>query len=179
MRFGWGASSWQPWRGVSERGYLMLLKRSLPRLPPSPTSILASSSPSSGIMGGGGPFGFLASSNIRLERFVSGEPPLMLMAELARPSPEPTPRNRRNHPLERLARRSSMMLMSLRLSGRMMLAAAAAWMSPLAALASASPLAYAVFRRFRLKRRLMLPGRDSVGDAGISSAERFRPALVG
>lgn len=60
-------------RSTEAKAYLMFLKRSLPRLLPSSRPILACSSPSSGIIGGGGPAGLLVSVKITLERFESGE----------------------------------------------------------------------------------------------------------
>lgn len=72
-------------------------------------------------------------------------------------------RNRPNQPLERRALRESMMLLPPRLCGR------PSW-------SAASPWWYVVWRRPRLKRRRMLPGRlDVVGEAGPSSARRLVP----
>lgn len=117
----------------------------LNRSPLKPVSSLMSSldliSLSSGIIGGGGPMSFFSSV---------GEVTIRLARLLSL-------LNRLNHPLVRFAFRLSAMLVAARLGGRPP--------SP------SSPFAYALFRRFRLNRRRILPGRcDSVGDDGLSSA---------
>lgn len=110
------------------------------------------SSFSSGIMGGGGPVGFF-SSVAGGERGVTG---LLGAGSVLRSRP--------NQPLDRLAFRESAALVPLRLWGR------PSW--------ALSFVLYAVFKRFRLNRRRMLPGRfDKVGDAGPSSARRLVPAV--
>lgn len=117
----------------------------LNRSPLKPVSSLMSSfdliSLSSGIIGGGGPMSFFSSV---------GEVTIKLARLFSL-------LNRLNHPLERFAFRLSPMLVAARLGGRPP--------SP------SSPFAYALFRRFRLKSRRILPGRvESVGDDGLSSA---------
>lgn len=167
----------------------MFLNMSLPRLS-SLRSILALSLLNSGIIGGGGPVGFvdwccgsccsLTFVNSMLVRLDNGDrgalPFIMLPPELARPSPF-SPRNLRNQPLERRALRSSIILPLLRLSGRIILPGTSVELLELASWPSLlSASAYAVLSRFRLKRRRILPGReDGVGEDGTSSAERLRP----
>lgn len=144
----------------------MFLKRSAPKLLSELRSTLASRSLSSGIMGGGGPAGFLTSSN-------------MVLALLFPGTPSSPPRSRRNHPLERLDRLPSvMMLKLLRLCGLPSML-----LLPLASppTAAPSPSVYDALRRPRLKSRRMLPGRfEEVGETGEmgESAGRFVPVLA-
>lgn len=144
----------------------MFLKRSLPRLPPSSRSILASRSDSSGIIGGGGPAGFLTSWINVLDLLLE---PLLLGGGDVSP-----PRSLLNHPLLLFDFLSSMKLPLLRLAGLVVLTSMLG-----AACESASPLAYAELSIFLLNSRRMLPCRcECVGEAGMSSAGRFTPPLV-
>lgn len=131
--------------------YFIFLKKSPPKVLSAWIPSFVFSSVSSGIMGGGGPIGFFSS-------VTGGETGVMGLLGAGSVF-----RNRPNQPLDRLAFREST-LPPLRLWGR------PSW--------ALSFVLYAVFNRFRLNRRRILPGRfDKVGDAGPSSARRLVPAV--